>query len=70
MPQIIENGYLYIAQPPLFKVKKGKTEKYIQNEAEMQSMLFELASEDLSIVKGPGGKGEGIDPIPEAPFEL
>ena len=32
MPQVIEKGYLYIAQPPLFKVKKGRTEKYIQNE--------------------------------------
>ncbi len=57
MPQVIEKGYLYIAQPPLFKVKKGKTEKYIQNEAEMQSMLFELASEDISHDdKGTGGK--------------
>ncbi len=49
MAQIIENGYLYIAQPPLFKVKKGKTEKYIQNEAEMQNMLFELAAEEMAI---------------------
>ncbi|MDA8105106.1 MAG: DNA topoisomerase (ATP-hydrolyzing) subunit B [Nitrospiraceae bacterium] len=49
MPQIIEHGYLYIAQPPLFKVKKGKTEKYIQNESEMQNMLFELAAEDIVV---------------------
>ena len=49
MPQVIEKGYLYIAQPPLFKVKKGKTEKYIQNETEMQNMLFELASDDIEI---------------------
>ncbi len=49
MPQIIEQGYLYIAQPPLFKVKKGKTEKYIQNESEMQNMLFELAAEDMML---------------------
>ncbi len=61
MPQVIEQGYLYIAQPPLFKVKKGKTEKYIQNETEMQSMLFELASEDLEIpIKGQSVKGKAL----------
>jgi DNA gyrase subunit B len=53
MPEVIEKGYLFIAQPPLFKVKKGRTEKYIQNEAEMLNMLFELASEELEIsIKG------------------
>lgn len=64
MPQIIENGYLYIAQPPLFKVKKGKTEKYIQNEAEMQSMLFELASDDIVVtIKGQEVKGKALIPF-------
>jgi DNA gyrase subunit B len=64
MPQVIEKGYLYIAQPPLFKVKKGRTEKYIQNEAEMQNMLFELASEDLAIVlRGQEVKGKALIPF-------
>jgi len=64
MPQVIEQGYLYIAQPPLFKVKKGKTEKYIQNEAEMQTMLFELAAEDISIpIKGQEVKGKALIPF-------
>ncbi len=63
MPQLLEKGYLYIAQPPLFKVKKGKTEKYIQNEAEMQNMLFELASDDLEIsIKGQAVKGKALIP--------
>jgi len=63
MPQVIENGYLYIAQPPLFKVKKGRTEKYIQNETEMQNMLFELAADDLAIpVKGQVVKGKALIP--------
>jgi DNA gyrase subunit B len=63
MPHVIEKGYLYIAQPPLFKVKKGKTEKYIQNEAEMQNMLFDLASDDLEIyIKGQAIKGKVLIP--------
>jgi DNA gyrase subunit B len=63
MPEIIERGYLYIAQPPLFRIKKGKTEKYIQNEAEMLKMLFELAAEDL-VVMAPGKDLEGKNLIP------
>ena len=63
MPQVIENGYLYIAQPPLFKVKKGRTEKYIQNETEMQNMLFELAADDLEMpVRGQAVKGKALIP--------
>jgi len=49
MPQIIEQGYLYIAQPPLFKVKRGKTERYIQNEAQLEDMLFELAADEVEL---------------------
>jgi DNA gyrase subunit B len=61
MPEIIEHGYLYIAQPPLYKVKKGRTEKYIQSDAELQEMLFELASEDVSIrYRGEFIKGKAV----------
>jgi DNA gyrase subunit B len=49
MPQIIEKGYLYIAQPPLFKVKKGKTERYIQNETQLEDMLLEFASDEIEL---------------------
>ncbi|MEW6571344.1 MAG: DNA topoisomerase (ATP-hydrolyzing) subunit B [Nitrospirota bacterium] len=63
MAEVIEKGYLFIAQPPLFKVKKGKTEKYIQNEAEMQYMLFELASDEIEMrIKGQGVKGKALIP--------
>ena len=63
MPLVIEKGYLFIAQPPLFKVKKGRTERYIQNETEMQNMLFELASDDLEIpLRGQFVKGKGLIP--------
>jgi DNA gyrase subunit B len=64
MPQLIESGYLYIAQPPLFKVKRGKTEKYIQSEAELQNMLFELAADDISLtVKGQEVKNKALVPF-------
>jgi DNA gyrase subunit B len=42
MPQLIERGYLYIAQPPLYRVKKGKSEKYLKNEAALEDYLIEL----------------------------
>lgn len=63
MPQVIERGYLYIAQPPLFKVKKGKTEKYIQNDTEMQNLLLDLASDEIQInIKGQSVKGKALIP--------
>ena len=40
LPQIIENGYIYIAQPPLFRVKRGKSETYIKNERELEDYLI------------------------------
>ncbi|MBI5665513.1 MAG: DNA topoisomerase (ATP-hydrolyzing) subunit B [Nitrospirae bacterium] len=62
MPQVIEKGYLYIAQPPLFRVKKGKKEKYIQNEGELENMLFELAADEIEIQNGKRLAGNDIIP--------
>ena len=62
MPQVIEQGYLYIAQPPLFKVKKGRSERYIQNEAMLENMLFELAADDIEIRNGSALSGKAILP--------
>ena len=45
MPEIIEKGYLYIAQPPLFKIKKGKTEVYIKDEKILSRHLVALGTE-------------------------
>ncbi|MDH3504784.1 MAG: DNA topoisomerase (ATP-hydrolyzing) subunit B [Nitrospirota bacterium] len=49
MPELIERGYIYIAQPPLFKVKKGKGEKYLKDEAAMNIYLSNLAVEDTQL---------------------
>ncbi|MCI0469668.1 MAG: DNA topoisomerase (ATP-hydrolyzing) subunit B [Nitrospirae bacterium] len=54
MPQLIENGYLYIAQPPLFRVKKGRAERYVQNESELLAMFFELAADEIKIQTASG----------------
>jgi DNA gyrase subunit B len=62
MAELIERGYLFIAQPPLFKVKKGKKEKYIQNEGELENMLFELASDEIEIHNGKALAGKEIIP--------
>ena len=49
MPQIIENGYLYIAQPPLYKIKKAKKETYLKDEKLLFQFLMDQGTEKLEI---------------------
>jgi len=56
MPEIIENGYLYIAQPPLFKLGKGKSETYLKDEQEFNDFLLKKICEKLKIVVDNGRK--------------
>ena len=49
MQALIERGYIYIAQPPLFKVKKGKTERYLKDENALNEYLSDLAVEDVEV---------------------
>lgn len=49
MPSLIERGYLYIAQPPLYKVKRGKQEKYIKDEHSLEKYLLECGIEGVEL---------------------
>ena len=47
--EIVDRGYLYIAQPPLYRVKKGKKELYLKNEQALEDFLLESAAENLTL---------------------
>ncbi len=52
--EIIENGYLYVAQPPLFRAKKGKTERYLKDETALEDYLTDLGAEAVTFEAGKG----------------
>ena len=54
MPELVERGHLFIAQPPLYKVKQGKTEQYIKNDEEFDNFILELATETAAITASNG----------------
>jgi DNA gyrase subunit B len=65
MPELIERGHIYIAQPPLYKVKFGKNEQYIKDDAELNQLLLKIALESASI-QTPAGEliqGPALDEL-------
>ncbi|WP_076541763.1 DNA topoisomerase (ATP-hydrolyzing) subunit B [Shewanella sp. UCD-KL21] len=63
MPELIERGYIYIAQPPLFKVKKGKQEQYLKDEPALTEYLTTQALDGTHIYPSAGAPGMTGEPL-------
>ena len=59
MPALIDHGYIYIAQPPLYRVKRGRSETYIKDDRELESYLIRRATESRAVRFG----GEDAPPV-------
>jgi DNA gyrase subunit B len=63
-PEIIEGGYLHVAQPPLFRAKKGKTERYLKDEAALEDYLTDLGAEAVTFESGKGKESRELKGAP------
>jgi DNA gyrase subunit B len=61
MPEVIERGHLYIAQPPLYKVKRGSSEQYLKDSKALESYLVDTGLENTALVLADGTERAGTD---------
>ena len=66
VPELIENGYIYIAQPPLYKVKKGKQERYVKDDSELSHYLLQTAMDNAELYvndSAPAMSGQALEAL-------
>jgi DNA gyrase subunit B len=66
IPMLIENGHIYIAQPPLYKLKRGKQEQYVKDDAELTALLLSAALDDAALYVNSGApplSGVGLEQL-------
>ncbi len=66
IPALIENGHIYIAQPPLYKLKRGKQEQYVKDDAELTALLLSAALDDAGLYvnsSAPPLTGPGLEQL-------
>ena len=65
MPELVQRGYIYIAQPPLYKVKAGKDERYLKDEVEEAAYMLQVALRDAQLVPREGATAISGDALTE-----
>jgi DNA gyrase subunit B len=63
MPDLVEKGYLMIAQPPLYKIKRGKQERYLKDETSLEDYLIEIGTENVRVRATNDGHGLAGQPL-------
>jgi len=61
MPEVVERGYLYIAQPPLYRAKRGSEEVYLKDDSRMEDYLIQVGLRDCVLQVGDGAEIGGVD---------
>ena len=61
MPELVKNGYVYIAQPPLYKIKRGKMELYLKDDSELEDFFINDITENAVLEQKSGSAIKGVD---------